>query len=135
VLPLNLLAFSTLDPALRTDGASLYNLCRNIGGSIAIASLTALITRTQQVAHSDLAVHITEQVLPTVYPAMQAMGLDATMAPAALDAEINRQALMVSYIDTFYVMFWTVVAATPLIFFLRARTDNGEEPPPHIALE
>lgn len=134
LLPLNLLAFSTLDARLRTDGASLYNLCRSIGGSIAISTLTALIARTQQVAHSDLAAHVTEQALPSIYPAMKSLGLEPVVAPMAIDMEINRQALMISYIDAFYVMFWAVLAALPLVLLLRVAKD-GQEPPPHIAIE
>ena len=34
---MNILAFSTLTPALRTDGASLLNLARTIGASVGIA--------------------------------------------------------------------------------------------------
>src|SRR3546814_11960404 len=37
IVPLNLIAFSTLGQRLRTDGAAVYSLSRNIGASIAIS--------------------------------------------------------------------------------------------------
>ncbi len=60
------LAFATLAPQMRTHAASLLNLSRNIGGSIGISLVTTLLARNMQIAHADMAGHITEQVLPTI---------------------------------------------------------------------
>jgi DHA2 family multidrug resistance protein len=35
-----------------------------------------------------------------------------------LDAEVNRQAAMVAYIDDFYLMMWMSLAVIPLTFFM-----------------
>ena len=44
-------------------------------------------------------------------------------AIAAMDAEINRQALMIAYIDDFHFMLVITLAAMPLVWLLRkART-------------
>src|SRR3546814_553872 len=64
IVPLNLIAFSTLGQRLRTDGAAVYSLSRNIGASIAISITTALIARNVQISHSDLSTHFTAVSLP-----------------------------------------------------------------------
>src|SRR3546814_7154020 len=60
IVPLNLIAFSTLGQRLRTDGAAVYSLSRNIGASIAISITTALIARNVQISHSRSEEHTSE---------------------------------------------------------------------------
>ena len=38
---------------------------------------------------------------------------------ALIDAEINRQAAMIAYIDDFYLMSWISIIVLPLLLFLR----------------
>ena len=54
-VPLQTLAFETLAPRLRTTGAALLNLSRNIGGSVGISVVSTQLVRMTQVAHADLA--------------------------------------------------------------------------------
>ncbi len=53
-VPLNTVAFATLDMRFRTDGAALFSLIRNIGSSIGISIVTVLLTRNIQVNHAEL---------------------------------------------------------------------------------
>ena len=39
-VPMNLIAFSTLAPALRTDGSAMFNLMRNVGMAIGVSITT-----------------------------------------------------------------------------------------------
>jgi MFS transporter, DHA2 family, multidrug resistance protein len=119
MLPLNLLAFATLAPALRTEGASLYSLLRNIGGSITIALTSALVARNLQVSHSDLSAHVTVVSMPYVTAGMlDRVGIQAPPIMEMLDGEINRQALMISYLDVYWLMAWAAVIVTPLVVLL-----------------
>ena len=114
------LAFATLVPRLRTHAASLLNLSRNIGGSIGISVVASLLARNIQVAHADLAGHITDQTLPAISGAVVGqLGLPAETALALANAEINRQAAFIAYIDDFYLMMWVTLAAIPLVLLLR----------------
>ena len=114
------LAFATLVPRLRTHAASLLNLSRNIGGSIGISIVASLLARNIQVAHADLAGHITDQNLPAISGAVVSQfGLPAGTALALANAEINRQAAFIAYIDDFYLMMWVTLAAIPLVLLLR----------------
>jgi MFS transporter, DHA2 family, multidrug resistance protein len=129
-VPLNTIAFGTIDPKYRTTAASLLNLSRSIGGSIGISLVTVLLARNLQVSHSDLASHITPYSLPPVNPAIsQSVPQLGDAALALLDAEINRQALMIAYIDDFYLMMIVSLAAIPLLLLLRKGRSAGVAEP------
>ena len=44
-IPLQVIAFATLDPALRTEGTALLSLLRNVGSAIGISVTSALVTQ------------------------------------------------------------------------------------------
>jgi DHA2 family multidrug resistance protein len=134
-MPLNLTAFATLDPKYRTEGASLLNLFRSIGASAGISVVTTFLARNVQTSHSDLVAHITPFSLPSIDPSAseRLMGAgDAVMA--AIDAEINRQALMIAYLDDFKMMAIVTMLAVPLVIFLR-RPGKAGGGPQHMAME
>ncbi|MEO7411211.1 MAG: DHA2 family efflux MFS transporter permease subunit [Sphingomicrobium sp.] len=124
------LAFATLVPRLRTHAASLLNLSRNIGGSIGISLVASLLARNLQTSHADMAARIGEAQLPAISGAVVGqLGLPAESALALLDAEINRQAAFVAYLDDFWSMMWVTIAAIPLVLLLRParKPEPGEK--------
>ena len=126
-VPLNTLAFGTLAPKFRTTAASLLNLARNVGGSIGISVVTVLLARNVQISHSDLVAHITNNTLPPIPPAITQGAPPLTDAVLMMaDAEVNRQALMIAYIDDFWLMMIISALAIPLILLLR----KGSRPQP-----
>ena len=128
-VPLNTIAFGTIDPKYRTTAASLLNLSRNIGGSIGISTVTVLLARNLQVSHSDLASHVTPYSLPQIPPAIAHGAPPITDAAVAmLDAEINRQALMIAYIDDFHLMMIVTLCAIPMLLLLRKGRKPGGGP-------
>jgi DHA2 family multidrug resistance protein len=86
-VPLQTLAFETLSARLRTTGAALLNLSRNIGGSVGISVVSTQLVRMMQVSHADMAAQITQQNIPTADPAIQQTAAPV-VGPAAL-AYIN----------------------------------------------
>jgi MFS transporter, DHA2 family, multidrug resistance protein len=58
-VPLSTVTFATLAPALRNDGTPIYSLMRNIGSSVGISIVQALLTHGMARAHAELAVDIT----------------------------------------------------------------------------
>ena len=119
-IPLNSMAFATLGPLLRTEGSSLLNLARSMGASVGIAIVTALLARNVQIGHADLGSHVTASMTTLVdfstIDRFQAIG---TTVLTALDAEVNRQAAMVGYIDDFYAMMLMSFAVIPLVLLMR----------------
>jgi DHA2 family multidrug resistance protein len=58
-VPLSSVSLATLPPERRTEGAGLYNLSRNIGSSVGISIVNALLTSNTQVNHAEIVAHVT----------------------------------------------------------------------------
>lgn len=67
-VPLSAATFATLAPHLRNDGTPIYSLMRNIGSSVGISIVQALLTEGAARAHAELAADITStnQVLQSM---------------------------------------------------------------------
>jgi DHA2 family multidrug resistance protein len=130
-VPLMTIAFASLDPGLRTEGAGIFNLVRNIGSSIGISAVITLLTRSIQVNHASLAEHVSP-----FNPALQNLrlpgGLDPTsqIGLAAIDGMINRQAAMIAYLNDFKFMMVVALFAFPLVLVLRNPYRKRGRPPP-----
>ena len=119
-IPLNTVAFATLPPALRTEGSSLLNLFRSLGASMGISITTALLARNLQQSHSDLASHVTASVTDLVdFSSLDRFQQLGTSALSIVDAQVNRQAAMIAYIDNFHLMMLLSLAAVPLALIMR----------------
>ncbi|WP_321323928.1 DHA2 family efflux MFS transporter permease subunit [uncultured Parasphingorhabdus sp.] len=117
---MNILGFSTLSPALRTDGASLLNLSRTIGASVGIAVFVGLLGRNWQTSHADLAGHVTEAQLSPVSPtSINRLGQYGEQAMMVIDGEVNRQALMIAYLGDFWLMAVVTALCVPLVFLMK----------------
>ena len=116
--PLSTIAFGTLDPKFRNEGAAMFTLIRNIGAAIGISVLQAMTIRNTAIVHSRLV----ESVRPDNPVLAQASpGFDFTMPAAVtrMNAEITRQASMVAYIDAFWFLFILTLAVIPMILLMR----------------
>lgn len=119
-IPLNTSAFATLAPHLRTDASSLMNLFRNIGSSLGIAVLTAILASNMQVAHEDIGASLT--AFSSGFVDLTALDRYQDVGGAALslaNAEVTRQAAMIAYIDDFHAMMWLTFCTMPLVLFIR----------------
>ncbi|NML47233.1 DHA2 family efflux MFS transporter permease subunit [Ramlibacter sp. G-1-2-2] len=117
-VPLSAAAFATLPSRLRNDGTPFFSLIRNIGGSVGISIVQALLTRGVAQSHAQLAT--------LVAPGNLGLGdLPAAMSPAtqaglaALNMEVTRQASLIAYINDFWIMMAVTVMAIPALMFLR----------------
>lgn len=125
-IPANVLTFSTLHPSLRTEATSLYSLVRNIGGSVGVSVATAILARNVQINHSELGERITTTTAPFFDLRFGSMAGDAMPAiMQMLDGEINRQALMIAYIDDFKFIMLVALLATPIVLLFRRPTTRG----------
>jgi DHA2 family multidrug resistance protein len=117
-VPLSTVCFATLAPRYRSEGASMFNLLRNLGSSIGISVVQALLTRNTQIMHATLAEHITPfgGVLPGATP----YNLGTPGGLAALNATVTRQAEMIAYNDNFKLMLILTLISLPLLLLLSA---------------
>jgi DHA2 family multidrug resistance protein len=132
VTPLNMMAFATLPPEFRPDGSSMMSLFRSLGGSIGISIIVSVLARMQQVSHADLAAHVTADIVPSIdLPATldRAPGIGAGVM-AMIDGEVNRQAMMISFLDTFELLVWAMLILAPMTFLLRTARPGTPPPPP-----
>ena len=119
-VPLTTIAFSTLPAEMRGDGTGLYNLSRNIGSSVGISVVTALITVNTQVNHANIAAYVTPFRREFSAPAVERYLNPLTAAGrAALDGLINTQAVIIAYINDFKFLMILSLAAVPLVLLLR----------------
>ncbi len=136
--PLSVMAFTTLAPQLRGDGAALLSLFRNIGSAIGVSVTSFSLARNTQVSHADLA------ALATPFNrALQGNGAvshflnPATVHGAEMfEAMIGRQAQIIAYNDDYLLM--TCVTLPTLLLLLLMRKPRGAAAPPadaHAALD
>jgi len=126
-VPLSTIAFATLDARYRNEGAAMFTLIRNIGSAIGISVLQAMTIRNSSTVHSRL----TEGVRPDnplLALRMPDFDFDIPASVARLNAEITRQAMMVSYIDAFWALFVITLAIAPMVLLMRApRAQGGDK--------
>ncbi|MDP1692716.1 MAG: DHA2 family efflux MFS transporter permease subunit [Burkholderiaceae bacterium] len=128
-------AFSTLSPRFRNDGAALFSLTRNIGASIGISAMVTLLAHNAQAGHTALA----ESINPFSLALRQAVeagvhDLSTAQGLLAMEAEVGRQAAMLAYLQDFRLMMWIALAGIPLIALLRKpRSTAPMAEPPAVA--
>src|SRR5882724_6023366 len=144
--PLTTLAFATVSARVRTEGAAMNALMRNLGASIGVATLVALLDRNVQINRSEIAEHLTpfspfwrlaniplqngvpvdrSRLIDYWTPLMGGFpfGSLPTDDPNKLigmwSEELNRQAASIAYLNDFRVLAIAAVLFIPLLFFMR----------------
>ena len=118
--PLSTVTFSTLPRQVLTQGTAIFSLMRNIGGSVGISIVVALLAENTQIVHSRLIEHLRPDNPLARMPHLAApFSLTTPSGLAALNAEATRQAAMVAYIDNFKMMMILVIATLPLLLLMR----------------
>ncbi|MCV0384307.1 MAG: DHA2 family efflux MFS transporter permease subunit [Erythrobacter sp.] len=130
-VPLSTIAFATLDPRLRNEGAAMFTLIRNIGSAIGISVLQAMTIRNGSIVHSRLVEGVRPDN-PVLNRAIPDFDFGMAEAVARFNAEITRQAAMVSYIDAFHFLFITTVVVSPLILLMRPPRKGAAAPTMHM---
>jgi DHA2 family multidrug resistance protein len=111
------------------NGTGLFNLMRQLGGSIGIALSATVLPRLEVQNRAILAEHLTpysveaQSRLAGMTASLMARGIAAgeagTRALAILNAEVARQALMLSFERIFILFGWSFALAVPLLLLMR----------------
>ena len=129
-VPLSTVTLSSLSAERRTDGAGFYNLSRNIGSSIGISVVNALLIRNTQVNHADIVRHVTAVNRIFADPSIVRFWNPFTGAGrAALDAMITQQAQIIAYIDDYKLLMIATLAAIPLLMAFKNSSGGGADVP------
>jgi MFS transporter, DHA2 family, multidrug resistance protein len=128
-VPMSQVAYSYLPKDKNNKASSLTNLFRNQGGSCGIAFVTTLIERRQQFHRFNLVEHL-DPGSPEVSERLAAYGhqftqfgysvSDATAnSLAAIEQAVNRQAMLLGFLDCFVVLGCIAVCAAVLALFVK----------------
>ncbi len=125
-IPLNVVAFATLKPRYRAEAAAMFSLVRNVGSSIGISMVMAVLSRNIQINHAYLTEFLTPFTLGFSWQQIpQSLLSNSTAVLAFVDLEITRQAAAIAYINDFKLMMWVVLASAPLVLFLKRPAPAG----------
>lgn len=120
-VPLSVVTFATLPPALGPDGTAIFHLVRNVGSSVFISLSVALVIRESRISYAELAPNLSpfsERL--RLYEAAGGFDLDGLEGLAAISREMGRQATMIGYIDAFVLFAVVSAIGVPLIALVRA---------------
>ncbi len=128
-VPLINQSVATLEPRQLPTGIAIVNMTRQIGGAFGVAITNTYVTQRMAVHRGDLVSNIqpgdmlTMERLNALTQGLIARGMNsldaATGAYKNLDLIISRQALMLSYLDTFKLAGLFFVFSFPLLFLLQ----------------
>lgn len=135
IVPLSVVALGTLRPQQLAEGAGLYNLFRQLGGSFGIALLTTLISRRNQFHYARLDEHLNvydpaqRETLAHIQAQLVQRGMTPYDAHAGaykvLAGLVQRQAAALTFMDIYAVLGWVGVG-TLLLLFLFQRPRSGK---------
>jgi DHA2 family multidrug resistance protein len=127
-VPISTVVFATLSPQFRNEGAALNSLVRNLGGAVSISVLSTLTSRNEAAVHARL-VEGFRPDRPIFGLALPSFDIRAPEMVAQMNALISRQALMVAYVDAFWLLFLFSLVVAPLVVLLRP-AKPGQPPAP-----
>jgi DHA2 family multidrug resistance protein len=122
-VPISTVIFRFIPKTESSQAAGLYALMRNEGGSIGIAFVSTMLQRRAQLFQQNLGQHITpstamaQQFLDA--PAAGNAADHAYLGMASLYNAMQRQAMLLSYMNQFQMLCAVILCMVPLIFFLK----------------
>lgn len=109
-VPLNTLALGSLKPEQIGNASGIFNLMRNVGGSVGISLVTTFVARRAQVHQTTLAAHLTpydttyQSAVRTVTSALagqSGVAVAQQQATGAMYHTLLSQANLLAYLDNF----------------------------------
>jgi DHA2 family multidrug resistance protein len=129
-VPINTMAFATVAKQKMGSATGLINLARNVGGSSGIAIVTTMLARRAQFHQARLGEHLTlydpnyTQAVAGTAHMLATRGAGATQAMAQAQGMmygmLQRQAMMKSFVDCFWMLGVVFLAVIPLMFFVKS---------------
>ena len=129
MVPINVLAFGFLSKEKATSGSGLLSLARNFGTSCGVSLSATLLARRVQVHQGILISHLTpgdssyRAALDNAAQLLFHHGLSwadsLTTSVALVGRTLGQQALMLSYVDAFWILAMCSFLAAPISLFIR----------------
>ena len=141
IAPIVTMALGSLPPSRLRSASGLFNLMRNLGGAIGIAVSSTMLNDRLNLHYLRLDEHVTagrpavEAVLSRQEAHLAAAGGDALNAAGAglnvLHSLLMREALVLTFSDTFFALALCFVVALASVAFSRPFGNNAPPPDAH----
>jgi DHA2 family multidrug resistance protein len=115
-IPLSAVSYVGVPPDHTNEASALINLMRNLGGSVGVSFTTTMLQERLQFHHARLAEHVT---------AYNGYGWNTPLAP--IDAIVQAQAGIMSYLDIFWMLGMLALCIWPIALLL-PRMPKGAAP-------
>ena len=136
IVPLSSIATAGITPAMAGSASGLFNMMRNLGGSIGIAVLATLLTTREKFHSNRLGEGIsvfdpqTQQRIDQLTEAFISQGIDPTTAHnqtlATIDNLVRREASIMAYNDCFYFIGCALLlSGIAILFFQKSKAGGG----------
>jgi DHA2 family multidrug resistance protein len=116
-MPLQIIAFATLEPSLRTEGSALFALLRNIGAAIGVSVTSAMLARNTQALHEVIGASVTP--FNRALAAIGAYNPATYHGAAMIDRVVGRQAEIIAYMNDYVLLICTTLPALLLLLVMR----------------
>ncbi|MFA5159830.1 MAG: DHA2 family efflux MFS transporter permease subunit [Candidatus Omnitrophota bacterium] len=135
-VPLATLTVGTLHKEDMGNATGIFNLMRNIGGSIGIAVTTTMLARLSQVHQATMVTHLTpyDPMYQMTFHKIQdvlagaAGGFLNPLTYALIYRELIRQATLMAFVDNFRGVGLICLACVPSVFLFHKVKMKGKEP-------
>jgi DHA2 family multidrug resistance protein len=115
-VPITLVLFSNFDPKRTAEGSGIFHFVRSVGSSYFISLSFVLAFHMQKMNYANLVQWISPFHEFFRYPlAASSWNLDSQVGLLKLSAEVNRQAITIGYVNTFYLFTWVSLLVYPMI--------------------
>ena len=110
------------------NAAGLFNLLRNIGGSIGISIVNTVVARHEQLHRVEMSRHINhantnfEQLLNGATALTGRVGGSSLQAYGIVNGVLSQQARLLAYVDDFQYLAAICFLCVPIVFLLRRST-------------
>ena len=134
-VPLATVSMGTLKNEMIGNASGLYNLLRNVGGSVGISVVNTMVSRRQQVHRAELSRYISDG--PALSSALN--GFEATLrtytdpqlaasrAYALINRGLDQQSVIYSYVDDLRYIAVVCLLCIPFVLLLQ-RVKRGAKP-------
>ncbi|MHB8254961.1 MAG: DHA2 family efflux MFS transporter permease subunit [Acidiferrobacter sp.] len=134
-IPLFTIAFSTLTKQETAEGSGIFNLMRNLGGSVGIAFITTIISEYTQTAWNQMGGRINPY-----NPTLQRYLHDLHLSPGPfawqfIGQTLGQQAAMRGILDAFVFVFWSFLGMLPLVLLMRRPKQTPPSSVEHVLAE
>jgi len=135
-IPLTTLTLSHIPKERMTEATSVYNLLRNLGGSVGIAMTTTILSRRAQFHQTRLVEHLSPLdpgyviAHEKITGALSLKGLPPAGADGLMYRELIRQSTTLAFTDAFLVICLLIICVIPLVFIMKwAKAPAAGGPP------